>query len=198
MGARSTFSHIAFLISLSTKSLFAIILISHLQNSKSFQAQIIGQKPLKEAILAQQQIQKQEETKVSPEELKEAGSGVILSNTYHLWLRPGEDIVDKAGGLHKFMNYDGPILTDSGGFQVFSLSKTRKISEEGVTFKSHLDGSKLFLSPEKSIEIQNKLCFTILRKTIRQKYIRHIKFPVKHAETKMDNSFPIPNIALFK
>src|SRR5699024_553081 len=80
-----------------------------------------------------------------------------LANTYHLWLRPGEDVVEKAGGLHKFMNYDGPILTDSGGFQVFSLGKTRKIEEEGVTFKSIIDGSSLFLSPEKSIEIQNKL-----------------------------------------
>ena len=94
---------------------------------------------------------------LSPEELKEMGAGVILSNTYHLWLRPGEDVVANAGGLQKFMNYKGPMLTDSGGFQVFSLSENRKISEEGVTFKSHLDGSKLFLSPEKSIEVQNKL-----------------------------------------
>jgi len=96
---------------------------------------------------------------LSPEELKEVNSGVILSNTYHLWLRPGEDIVDKAGGLHKFMNYDGPILTDSGGFQVFSLAKNKKkdIVEEGVHFKSHLDGRKLFLTPELSIGIQNKL-----------------------------------------
>ena len=94
---------------------------------------------------------------LTPEELKEANSAVILSNTYHLWLRPGEDIVDKAGGLHKFMNYDGPILTDSGGFQVFSLAKAKDITEEGVTFKSHIDGSKLFLTPEKSINIQNKL-----------------------------------------
>ena len=94
-----------------------------------------------------------------PEELKEAGSAVILSNTYHLWLRPGEDIVEKAGGLHKFMNYNGPILTDSGGFQVFSLAKNKKkdIVEEGVHFKSHLDGKPLFLTPELSIEIQNKL-----------------------------------------
>ena len=94
-----------------------------------------------------------------PEELKEMNSGIILSNTYHLWLRPGEDIVNKAGGLHKFMNYDGPILTDSGGFQVFSLAKNKKkdITEEGVHFKSHIDGSSLFLTPEKSIEIQNKL-----------------------------------------
>lgn len=96
---------------------------------------------------------------LSPEELKAAHSGIILSNTYHLWLRPGEDIIDKAGGLHKFMNYDGPILTDSGGFQVFSLVKNKEkdITEEGVTFKSHIDGSKLFLTPEKSIQIQNKL-----------------------------------------
>ena len=96
---------------------------------------------------------------LSPEELKEANSGIILSNTYHLWLRPGADIVEKCGGLHKFMNYDGPILTDSGGFQVFSLAKNKAkdITEEGVHFKSHIDGSKLFLTPEKSIEIQNKL-----------------------------------------
>ncbi|MBE6144416.1 MAG: tRNA guanosine(34) transglycosylase Tgt [Firmicutes bacterium] len=96
---------------------------------------------------------------LTPEELKEANSAVILSNTYHLWLRPGEDIVDKAGGLHKFMNYDGPILTDSGGFQVFSLTKNKKkdIVEEGVYFKSHIDGKPLFLTPELSIQIQNKL-----------------------------------------
>jgi len=96
---------------------------------------------------------------LSPEELKDMHSAVILSNTYHLWLRPGEDVVNKAGGLHKFMNYDGPILTDSGGYQVFSLAKNKKkdIVEEGVHFKSHIDGKKLFLTPEKSIEIQNKL-----------------------------------------
>lgn len=94
---------------------------------------------------------------VSPEELKAIGSGVILSNTYHLWLRPGEDVVEAAGGVQKFMNYNGPMLTDSGGFQVFSLADSRKIHEEGVTFKSHLDGSTLFLSPEKSIQIQNKI-----------------------------------------
>ncbi|HPE14873.1 MAG TPA: tRNA guanosine(34) transglycosylase Tgt [Bacilli bacterium] len=94
---------------------------------------------------------------LSPEEVKECGSGIILANTYHLWLRPGEDIVAKAGGLHKFMNYYGPILTDCGGFQVFSLAKPKDICEEGVKFKSHIDGSSLFLTPEKSIEIQNKL-----------------------------------------
>ena len=94
---------------------------------------------------------------LSPEEIKALGAGIILANTYHLWLRPGEDIVDKAGGVQKFMNYSGPMLTDSGGFQVFSLADRRKIKEEGVTFKSHLDGSTLFLSPEKSIQIQNKI-----------------------------------------
>lgn len=94
---------------------------------------------------------------ISPEELKAMNAGVVLSNTYHLWLRPGEDIVAKAGGLHQFMNYDGPMLTDSGGFQVFSLGKTRQIKEEGVYFKSILDGKSLFLSPEKAIHIQNKL-----------------------------------------
>lgn len=93
------------------------------------------------------------------DELKDMGSAVILSNTYHLWLRPGEDVIDHAGGLHAFMDYNGPILTDSGGFQVFSLAKNKKkdIVEEGVHFKSHLDGKKLFLTPELSIQIQNKL-----------------------------------------
>lgn len=95
---------------------------------------------------------------LSPEEITEIGSGIILANTYHLWLRPGEDIVKEAGGLHKFMNYtNGPILTDSGGFQVFSLAKPKDITEEGVYFKNHLNGDKLFLTPEKSIEIQMKL-----------------------------------------
>ncbi len=96
---------------------------------------------------------------LSVEEIKNIHCGVILSNTYHLWLRPGSDVVKKAGGLHKFMNYNGPILTDSGGFQVFSLAKNKKkdIIEEGVKFKSHLDGSNLLLTPELSIEIQNKL-----------------------------------------
>jgi queuine tRNA-ribosyltransferase len=94
---------------------------------------------------------------LTPEQIKAIGSGIILSNTYHLHLRPGEDIVAKAGGLHQFMNYDGPILTDSGGFQVFSLSDTRKITEEGVHFRNHLNGDKLFMGPEESIGIQNKL-----------------------------------------
>ena len=95
---------------------------------------------------------------MSPEELKnDVKAQIILSNTYHLYLRPGHDIVKEAGGLHKFMNYDGPILTDSGGFQVFSLAKPKDITEEGVKFKSHIDGSNLFLTPEISIQVQNKL-----------------------------------------
>ncbi|MDQ0901431.1 MULTISPECIES: tRNA guanosine(34) transglycosylase Tgt [unclassified Paenibacillus] len=94
---------------------------------------------------------------MSPEELKTMDAHIILSNTYHLFIRPGHDIVKAAGGLHKFMNWDRPILTDSGGFQVFSLSNMRKITEEGVQFKSHLNGDKLFLSPEKAMEIQNAL-----------------------------------------
>ena len=94
---------------------------------------------------------------LSPEELYAMGSQIILSNTYHLFLRPGHELVRKAGGLHRFMNYDRGILTDSGGFQVFSLGAMRKITEEGVTFRSHIDGSKRFLSPEISIQIQEAL-----------------------------------------
>ena len=94
---------------------------------------------------------------LSPEEVKEAGSQIILSNTYHLYLRPGHELVKKAGGLHKFMNWDRPILTDSGGFQVFSLSALGKINDEGVYFNSFIDGSKHFMTPEKSIEIQRAL-----------------------------------------
>ena len=94
---------------------------------------------------------------VSPEELYAIGSQVILSNTYHCWLRPGNKIIKEAGGLHKFMNYKGPMLTDSGGFQVFSLADIRNIQEEGVYFKNHLNGDPLFLSPEISIGIQNDL-----------------------------------------
>ncbi|MBU5593576.1 tRNA guanosine(34) transglycosylase Tgt [Amphibacillus sp. MSJ-3] len=94
---------------------------------------------------------------MSPEELEEIGANIILSNTYHLWLRPGQDIIKEAGGLHKFMNWKHSILTDSGGFQVFSLTDLRKIEERGVHFRSHISGEKLFLSPEKSMEIQNAL-----------------------------------------
>lgn len=94
---------------------------------------------------------------LSPEDVKNINASIILANTYHLHLRPGDEIVKKAGGIHKFMNYDGPILTDSGGFQVFSLADSRKIKEEGVTFKSHLDGTKLFMAPEDSIHIQENI-----------------------------------------
>lgn len=94
---------------------------------------------------------------LSPEELKELGAGVILANTYHLHLRPGEDVVESAGGLHRFMNYSGPILTDSGGFQVFSLSSKRKLTEEGVEFRNDLNGDKEFFSPEKVMEIEERL-----------------------------------------
>lgn len=94
---------------------------------------------------------------MSPEELKQIGAKIILSNTYHLFLRPGHELIKKAGGLHKFMNWDGAVLTDSGGFQVFSLGDLRKITEEGVEFRSHLDGSKQFLSPEKAVEVQMAL-----------------------------------------
>lgn len=92
-----------------------------------------------------------------PEEVEETGAEIILSNTYHLYLRPGHEIVREAGGLHRFMNWNKSILTDSGGFQVFSLGAMRKISEEGVQFRSHIDGSKHMLTPEKSMEIQNAL-----------------------------------------
>ena len=94
---------------------------------------------------------------LAPEELESIGSGIVLANTYHLWLKPGSDVVKHAGGLHKFMNYSGPILTDSGGFQVFSLAKPKDIEEEGVKFKNHLNGDSLFLTPEKSIKIQEDL-----------------------------------------
>ena len=95
---------------------------------------------------------------MTPEELKEeVGAQIILSNTYHLYLRPGEKIVKEAGGLHKFMNWDKPILTDCGGFQVFSLSDLRTISEDGVEFRSHLDGSKHFFTPEKVMQIEEDL-----------------------------------------
>lgn len=94
---------------------------------------------------------------MTSEDLKEMDANIILGNTYHLYLRPGQEIMEKAGGLHKFMNWDRPILTDSGGFQVFSLNDLRKITEEGVEFCSHLDGSRHFMSPEKSIDMQNTI-----------------------------------------
>lgn len=94
---------------------------------------------------------------LSPESVKELGAQIILSNTYHLYMRPGMNIVKNAGGLHKFMNWNKPILTDSGGFQVFSLAKLNKITDNGVEFASHLDGSKHMFTPEKAIEVQNCL-----------------------------------------
>ena len=94
---------------------------------------------------------------MSPDELKDCGAQIILSNTYHLHVRPGEDLIQRAGGLHRFMNWDRPILTDSGGFQVFSLASLRKVEERGVEFRSHLDGSKMFIEPEESIAIQQAL-----------------------------------------
>ena len=94
---------------------------------------------------------------LSPEEVKETKAGIVLANTYHLWLRPGDDVVRDAGGLHQFMNYDGPMLTDSGGFQVFSLARPKDITEEGVHFKNQYNGDSLLLTPEKSIEIQQNL-----------------------------------------
>ena len=94
---------------------------------------------------------------MSPDELKDCGAQIILSNTYHLHVRPGEDLIQRAGGLHRFMSWDRPILTDSGGFQVFSLASLRKVEERGVEFRSHLDGSKMFIGPEESIAIQQAL-----------------------------------------
>src|SRR5882724_4291652 len=94
---------------------------------------------------------------IDPRELNEMGTQIILGNTYHLNLRPGLDVIRAAGGLHKFMNWDKPILTDSGGFQVFSLAKIRKVKEHGVEFRSHLDGSLLFIGPKESMEIQRAL-----------------------------------------
>jgi queuine tRNA-ribosyltransferase len=99
---------------------------------------------------------------LSPEELKSAEAQIILGNTYHLYLRPGTDVIDAFGGLHGFMNWDRPILTDSGGFQVFSLAKLSKLSEEGYAFQSHVDGSKHLLTPEKAVEIQLHLNSDIL------------------------------------
>lgn len=112
---------------------------------------------------------------IRPETLHEIGAQIILANTYHLSLRPGADLVEEAGGLHSFMNYSGPILTDSGGFQVFSLADTLKLDEDGLTFKSIYDGSKIRWTPESNMEIQQKLgadivmqldqCTPILRST---------------------------------
>ena len=117
---------------------------------------------------------------MTPEELKEeVKAQIILSNTYHLYLRPGHELVKKAGGLHKFMNWDRAILTDSGGFQVFSLGDLRTITEEGVEFKSHLDGSKHFLSPEKVMEIENALGADII-----MAFDECVEYPASYEYTK--------------
>lgn len=116
---------------------------------------------------------------MSPEELKAMDAGIILSNTYHLYLRPGPDLVAEAGGLHKFMQWDRGILTDSGGFQVFSLGPLRKITEEGVTFRSHIDGSKHFLSPEKAIEVQMALGADII-----MAFDECVPYPAEHSYAK--------------
>lgn len=114
-----------------------------------------------------------------PESVAATGAEILLGNTYHLMLRPGADLVEKMGGLHKFMNWDKPILTDSGGFQVMSLSGLRKIGEEGVWFSSHVDGKKFFLSPEESMKIQHKL-----DSNITMCFDECIKLPAPHAEVK--------------
>lgn len=116
---------------------------------------------------------------LSPEELKELGAGIILSNNYHLFLRPGSELVREAGGLHKFMNWDKAILTDSGGFQVFSLGELRKITEEGVTFRSHIDGSKKFLSPEIATKSQMDLGSDIM-----MAFDECVPYPADHKYTR--------------
>ena len=114
-----------------------------------------------------------------PRDIEAIGADIILGNTFHLWLRPGTDIIDKFGGLHKFMHWDKPILTDSGGFQVFSLGAMRKITEEGVTFKSPIDGAKVFLSPEKSMQIQYSLNSDIV-----MQFDECTPYPATHEEAK--------------
>ena len=116
---------------------------------------------------------------MQPESVKSTGAEIILGNTYHLMLRPTAELIGSFGGLHKFMNWNGPILTDSGGFQVMSLSKIRKISEEGVQFQSHIDGSKHMLSPERSMEIQN-----LLGSDITMIFDECTPFPATHEEAK--------------
>lgn len=117
---------------------------------------------------------------MTTDELKDIGAEIILGNTYHLFLRPGDELVKKAGGLHKFMNWDKTILTDSGGFQVFSLGQLRKITEEGVKFNSHISGEKLFISPEKSIQIQQNLGTDII-----MAFDECIPYPAEHSYAKL-------------
>ena len=114
-----------------------------------------------------------------PRDIEAIGADIILGNTFHLWLRPGTEVIDKFGGLHKFMHWDKPILTDSGGFQVFSLGAMRKITEEGVNFKSPIDGAKVFLSPEKSMQIQYSLNSDIV-----MQFDECTPYPATHDEAK--------------
>ncbi len=116
---------------------------------------------------------------VSAEDLRDLKCQVMLSNTYHLHLRPGDELIKDCGGLHKFTTWDGPILTDSGGFQVFSLSSLRKITEEGVTFQSHIDGRKIFMGPEESMQIQSNL-----GSTIAMAFDECVENPAEHAYSK--------------
>lgn len=114
-----------------------------------------------------------------PRDIEAIGADIILGNTFHLWLRPGTEVIDKFGGLHQFMHWDKPILTDSGGFQVFSLGAMRKITEEGVNFKSPIDGAKVFLSPEKSMQIQYSLNSDIV-----MQFDECTPYPATHDEAK--------------
>ncbi|MGE6794454.1 tRNA guanosine(34) transglycosylase Tgt [Psychrobacter okhotskensis] len=114
-----------------------------------------------------------------PRDIEAIGADIVLGNTFHLWLRPGTEVIDKFGGLHKFMHWDKPILTDSGGFQVFSLGAMRKITEEGVDFKSPIDGAKVFLSPEKSMQIQYSLNSDIV-----MQFDECTPYPATHDEAK--------------
>src|SRR5437667_5290248 len=113
---------------------------------------------------------------MSPAELTQIGAHIVLGNTFHLWLRPGLDIIAAHGGLHRFMGWEGPILTDSGGFQVFSLGALRKVSEEGVAFQSPINGDKLFLTPERSMQIQR-----VLNSDIAMIFDECTPYPATHA-----------------
>lgn len=115
---------------------------------------------------------------LGPDDLKKCGVGILLGNTYHLYLRPGHDLVKEMGGLHRFMNWQGPILTDSGGYQVFSMRELTKVSEEGVSFQSHIDGSTHFLSPETSMEIQEALGSDII-----MAFDEPVPYPASYADT---------------
>ena len=117
---------------------------------------------------------------MSPQELREIGAQIVLGNTFHLWLRPGLDVIARHGGLHRFMGWDAPILTDSGGFQVFSLGALRKISEEGVQFASPVNGDRLFLTPEESMRIQQ-----VLNSDIAMVFDECTPYPASEAEAQL-------------